>query len=245
MARCAAYDAVATATMPGKFSVNSWMGDGRMLKGSIAISYAPEYSCTNISAGSYVVLRKVTHPGTDQAATSVVSVCAADARGTFNFSMDSEDPSNLRFLHTLYNANGDQYGETLEADVAFAYTGPYSPELTVDSRTNSLESLTLAGATLPLAYDSLWCTSGVLARLELSCVRERFKGAVRVDCVSNVFFSVVAPADGDCACAVNLGIGGTFTYRLAFLDSSGVMLGDPLLAVCRIKERWGTILQFR
>lgn len=215
----------------------------RFAKVASPVAYAPRYS--GGTAVDHVVLRKVQYAGTSSAVTNVVETFAAGAEGGYAFSFAADDERCYRLLHTAYDANDAQVGETLAADVAFAVTGTGAANALVDTRENALQLVAddLAahgGGTVPLAYSTDWATNGTPARVEVTCERAQKAGAA-----TKTLVDAQAPATGDAEHAVKPNKGGTYTFTCSFYDMAGKLLGEPLTAFYGLKEHLGLIIVFR
>lgn len=224
------------------FRVDSRGAVDRFAKADDAIAYSPAYSVRAADGSSYVIVRKVTHPDTVQAVTSVLERCEAGVSGDIALSLGADDARTFRLLHTAYDASDRQIGETLVADVGVAYTKAASA-VTVDTRADSLQRVAEAGGPAPLAYSTDWCTNGTPASVVMTCVCDRYRHGQLVEPgETNEIFAAVAPASGDYSHEIVPGGGGTFTLTCSFLDAAGEPLQEPLTASYRFREKWGMLL---
>ena len=182
-------DEVLASGTSGEFLVDSCAGV-RIARGVTDLAYSPAYSSKEAPSGSYVVLRKVARPDTSHESESVLSTCAADASGDCECALAGE---YVRLVHELHNSGGSVIGESLVADVSFAYTGADSGPAAFDSRTNSLQLAVKADRAATLAYATGWATNA--ASLQISAVRLSGPGGVATG--TNQVFSAEADASGD------------------------------------------------
>lgn len=231
-------DFVATATSD-PVPVETVSGGARTARGIADVAYAPRYSYADIPEGAGVVLKKVERPDTSYAVTSVVETCASGADGNFRMELTQGEGRYVRLLHELRSADGELLGETLAGDVVFAYTGKCSTAVFVDTRPDSFQLAAEKGGSLPLAYDSAWCTNGVPAAVEIGRVQNRYSGGELRTSRTNGLFSASAPCLGSVDHRFSSRDGGTFVFECVFRDAEGNELGDPLQAVCRFRELWG------
>ena len=182
-------DAVLASGTSGEFLVDSCAGV-RIARDMTDLAYSPAYSSKDAPSGSYVVLRKVERPDSGHESGSVLSTCAADASGDCECALTGE---YVRFVHELHNAAGGIIGESLVADVSFAYPGANSGPAVFDSRTNSLQLVVKADRTAALAYATEWATNA--ASLQISAVRLSGPGGSATG--TNQVFSAGADASGD------------------------------------------------
>lgn len=217
----------------------------RFAKDASPVAYAPRYS--GGTAVDHVVLRKVQYAGTSSAVTNVVETFAAGAEGDKAFSFAAGDERCYRLLHTAYDANNAQVGETLAADVAFAVTGTGAANTLVDTRANSLQHVAddlaaKGGGTAPFAYSTDWVTNGAPVSLRITCVRDRRdKKGRSYGCSTNTVFTAAAPATGDWPCTIDPNKSGAYTYTCSFLDAGGKPLGDELTAFYGFPVKFGFI----
>lgn len=226
----------------GVMSVNTVYSPDRKSVAVIDVDYSPSWSLGADDPAAQVVIRKVVHPGTTVAATSVVRRCEAGVSGTFQIA--SEGLETFRLLHAV-EVNGTQKGETLACDIAFGVQSPDSAAWVADSRTNSLQCVADAGEVAPLVYSTDWVTNGTPATVVLTKTCDRYRRGVLQESETTELCRVSAPVDGVFDFLPKKELGGTFTLRCSFLDASGNPLPDELTAFYRFKEQWGMALFIR
>ena len=227
----AADEAILATGTSQQFFVDTCDG-ARIVRGLADIAYAPAYSLAAAPAGSYVVIRKVEHPDTENASSSVLSTCSADASGDCEF---GQEGSYVRLSHELRNAGGSLVGETLVADMSFAYEGGSSDAVLFDSRTDSLQLAVKADRAATLAYSTDWATN--TASMRMSAIR--LSGPGGEETATNSVFSAAADACGD---FVLRGLDPGW-YRLSCVFDDGS--GSPLLEYLAGDIRWpGGLLLF-
>lgn len=223
------------------FKVNSVVSGGeRRSADSFAVNYAPEWSLGYTNAEAQVVISKVEHVGTANAVTNVVATCEPGVGGTVNVLPGSGGLALYRLIHRV-EVGGEPVGETLVCDVAIGAESPLSAAAFADSRTNSLQCVAEAGGVAPLAYSTEWVTNGTPAQVVLTKVCDRYRRGVLQSSDTTELFRASAPADGVVSFFPGPEMGGTFSLRCTFLDSSGNPL-DVGEADYRFKERWGSLL---
>ena len=207
----AADDEILASGTSGEFLVDSRAGV-RVARGMTDLAYSPAYSSKAAPSGSYVVLRKVARPDTSHESESVLSTCAADASGDCECALAGE---YVRLVHELHDSGGSVIGETLSADVSFAYPGAASGPAVVDTRTNSLQLAVKADRAATLAYATGWATNA--ASLQISAVSLSGPGGAATG--AKRLFSADADDSGDCALH---GLGaGWWRISCLFDDGSG------------------------
>ena len=168
-------------------------------------------------------------------------LCAIpDRRSAVIAEKSPERAAELRRRYRVEIA-GEPVGETLVSDVAIGAESPLSAAVFADSRTNSLQCVAEAGEVAPLAYSTEWVTNGTPAQVVLTKVCDRYRRDVLQSSVTTELFRASAPADGVFNFVPNPEMGGTFSLRCAFLDSSDNPI-DVGEAAYRFKERWGSLL---
>ena len=223
------------------FKVNSVVSGGERRSADVfVVNYAPEWSLGYTNAEAQVVISKVEHVGTTNAVTNVVATCEPGAGGTVNVLPGSSGLALYRLIHRVEIA-GEPVGETLVSDVAIGAESPLSAAVFADSRTNSLQCVAEAGEVAPLAYSTEWVTNGMPAQFVLTKVCDRYRRGVLQSSVTTELFRASAPADGVFNFVPNPEMGGMFSLRCAFLDSSDNPI-DVGEAAYRFKERWGSLL---
>ena len=243
---CLAFAGTALADMAcatsGVMSVNTVYSPDRKSVAAIDVDYSPSWSLGADDPAAQVVIKKVVHPGTTVAATSVVRRCEVGASGTFQIA--SGGLETFRLLHAV-EVSGLPKGETLACDIAFGVQSPDSVAWVADSRTNSLQCVADAGEVAPLAYSTDWVTNGTPATVVLTKTCGRYRRGVLQESETTELCRLPAPADGVFDFLPKKEQGGAFTLRCSFLDASGNPLSDELTAFYRFKEQWGMALFLR
>lgn len=195
----------------------------RFAKEDARIAYAARY-CEAADAAR-VVLRAVRYATSDYPITEQIAEFPADQEGSVTFSLPDKERC-YRLVLTAYNANGQQVGNELFADVGFAVTGTSGTQAKVDTRENALqlvvdELLAAGGGDVTFAYSSAWITNTVPERVSVSCVREvRKKNGVLAYRESSTPLDVAAPATGDFVYPIIGYKGGVYTFAFADMTAS-------------------------
>lgn len=196
-------------------SVNTCEGELRAVSPK-DVEYSPSW-CGEGEQGAYVVLEKVEHAGMNNAVTTTVTTCVADAEGAFSYSTGGGEPC-VRFIHRVYSGGGQEIGTPLVRDVSFGVSSSPGEAVFADSRTNSLKEAVAAGRVDNLAYSTAWATKA--ANVTISAVMLSGRGGTPV--FTNSFFTVEADAEG----VTSMRGVGTGVWRLLCTaeDASGEIL---------------------
>ena len=162
------------------------------------VGYSPRWGGVT-DAGAHVVILKVEHADTANAATSVVANCAADAEGVAALTIADGGGRCFRLIHRVYDSSDAEVGKPLVRDVSFGYASGALPDVFADTRENSLDDAvdTMARAKSPvmLTYDTAWATNGTPDDVSIMAVRLTGEGGAAVG--TNAFFSAAASAKGE------------------------------------------------
>ena len=222
------------------FKVNSVASGERRSADVFVVNYAPEWSLGYTNDGARVVISKVEHADTVKAVTNVVATGEPGAGGTVNVLPGSTGLASCRLIHRV-EIGGEPVGETLVSDVAIGVESPLSSAAFADSRTNSLQCVAEAGEVALLTYSTEWVTNGTPAQVVLTKVCDRYQRGALQSSATTELSRASAPADGVFNFLPGPEMGGTFSLRCEFLDSSGNPL-DVGEATYRFKEKWGNLL---
>ena len=215
------------------------IGGAYTLRGEKSVALDANYSGVSIPEGSQVVLLKVERPDTSYATTSVVKTCSSAVADDCLLQAGQDGGQYFRLIQELRSSSGQILGQRLVGDISVVRSSVDSGLVSVDSRPESFQEAVADGGTLPLAYDSAWCTNGIPAGVEIMCVKDRYSNGELRSSATNSLFAAAAPASGDYGAKVSVRGGGTFTYSLVFRDALGEILDDSLRATCRFREIWG------
>lgn len=225
---------IASATAETTISVDTRDG-GRRAVSPKDLEYSPGW-CGEESDGSYVVIEKVLHAGMYNAATSVVTTCAADAEGAYSYSVGSGDDPCVRLIHRVYSSGGTEIGTPLVRDVAFGVSSSPGAAAFADCRAESLKEIVAANGNASLTYDTDWATNA--AAVTISAVRLAAEGGDEI--ATNAMFTAAADVSGTTGLR---GLASGWWRLLCRIDGDG---GDPLVeyAAGDFKIKGGFIISF-
>ncbi|MBO5940085.1 MAG: hypothetical protein J6R18_02670, partial [Kiritimatiellae bacterium] len=184
-------------------------------------------------------LLKVSRPDTSYATTSEVKRCSSAAVDSFLLQAGQNEGCYIRLLKELRSSSGKLIGARLQADIACAIAGADSAEVPVDTKSDSFQSAAEKENELEFAYDTVWCTNGIPATVEIICRQDRYSKGTLHKSITNELFFALSPCSGIYVSPFNSRGGGTFVFDCVFRDSAGEVVGDPLQATCRFEELWG------
>ena len=205
-----------TASDDSTIEVDMRSGSCRMLSPG-KIAYSPGYSgVTNEDA--YVVIEKIEHADSLDAVTNTLATFAAGAEGEFSLSVADGEERNIRLVHRVYSADGDEIGAPLVRDVAFGYKSAAGSAFAADTCATTLQSLASSRNPIKLAYSTLWATNA--SEIAISAIKLSGKDGTEI--ATNAVFSAEADTEG---VTQPFGAGGGW-YRLLcrIADGSGVTL---------------------
>ena len=179
-----------TASDDSTIAVDMRSGSCRMLSPG-KIAYSPGYSGVT-NEGAYVVIEKVEHTDRPDAVTNTVATFAADAEGEYSLSVADGEERNIRLVHRVYSAEGEEIGIPLVRDVAFGYKSPAGAAFVADSRANTIQKLASARSPIKLAYSTLWATNA--SEIAISAIKLSGKDGTEIE--TNVVFSAETDAEG-------------------------------------------------
>ena len=211
-----------TASDDSTIAVDMRSGSCRMLSPG-KITYAPGY-CGVTNEGAYVVIEKVEHADRQDAVTNTLAILAADAEGEFSLSVADGEERNIRLIHRVYSAEGDEIGVPLVRDVAFGYKSVAGSTFAADTCATTLQALASARNPIKLAYSTRWATNA--SEIAISAIKLSGKDGTEI--ATNAVFSAEADAEG---VTRPFGAGGGW-YRLLcrIADGSGTTLVEYLTA---------------
>ena len=211
-----------TASDDSTIAVDMRLGACRMLSPG-KIAYSPGYSgVTNEDA--YVVIEKIEHADSLDSVTNTLATFAADAEGEYSLSIADGEERNIRLVHRVYSADGDEIGVPLVRDVAFGYKSASGTAFVADTCSTTLQAFASSRSPIKLAYSTLWATNA--SEIAISAIKLSGKDGTAI--ATNAVFSAEADAEG---VTQPFGVGGGW-YKLLcrIADGSGTTLVEYLTA---------------
>lgn len=206
------------------------------------IGYNPNWACRTNVYGGRVVLRKVEHPDTSYAVTSVVNECAVDASGDYALSLPEDvGERNVRLLHTT-EIDGKAFGETLVADVGFGKRSSASSAFFAATAPDALQRIADAKGVAPLAYSTDW-TNGV-TKVKIDYAYEQLKKGRKYGEGAGTLFSADADATGAFDYDLSEAVGGDYTLTYTMYGENDEVL-DTYTALFSLPFKLGMILMVR
>ena len=160
----------------------------RVVSGEALIGYNTDWCTGTNVVGATVVLKAVSDPESENAATTTVSF--AEGADPASGSVGYEGSGYTRFIMTA-ELDGEAIGEPLVSDISFGVVSASSAAMAFDGRTNSLQKVIDAKATASLRYDLLWGNVASNAAISLVCVRRKKNGDI-LDVTTNELYDVDA-----------------------------------------------------
>lgn len=211
-----------TASDDSTIAVDMRSGSCRMLSPG-KIAYSPEYSGVT-NEGAYVVIEGVEHADRPDAVTNTVAAFAADAEGEYSLPVADGGARNIRLIHRVYSAEGEEIGTPLVRDIAFGYKSSSGAAFLADTCTTTLQAFAFARSPIKLAYSTFWASDA--SEIAISAIKLSGKNGTEI--ATNAVFSAEADAEGVTQ-PFSAG-GGWYRLLCRIGDGSGATLVEYLTA---------------